>query len=218
MPVDTLYILAALPRTGSSLMVDIFQNAGIPTREIYANEKDDSPVWVADQIARGDVAGVKPIFQHFINKGMRPDIWFDKFRERANAKREIWVFMDRYDKIRQAMSYDRAHVLNEWVAFGEPAPYRSSLRTQVVEDRLAWMQREQLWWSAYFGTRGILPLRLYYEDWTKTPESIQANAQLLLGVTNRMFVTNGRMRRKQSGEDIEQHIQRLYQSQLEWLG
>ena len=215
--IDVLYILAALPRTGSGLMSDIFNGAGIPTREIYKTDQF-APKLAKTVRGAGDVIGIKPIFEHMLNRAIQPDKWLDLLIARIGARRNVWVYMDRHDKVRQALSYERAVLLKEWHSFDSVKSLNVKPRTLNVQQRLRWMQQEQLWWAAYFATRNITPRRLFYEDWTKDQDAIVGTAEELLHLSGHHYNGQGRMRRKQADSDVEPYVQQMYEDILRWDG
>ena len=211
----TLYILAALPRTGSSLLCDILANAGVHGGTVLGQHWEETTFQIAARMKEHAPVGViKPILQHMTRRECAPDVWLDRLRDQINAEREIWFFLDRYDKIRQAFSYERALVLDEWLAFDEPAAGFLHLDPTRTFNRMKWMFLEQRWWSAYFATRGLHPTRLFYEDWTATQDTVDCMGEQVLQQAGLSYV-KGRMRKKQAGEKLEFHVKAAYRATLE---
>jgi LPS sulfotransferase NodH len=79
------------------------------------------------------------------------------------------VYLDRHDILAQVVSSFRAHASGEWHRrTGQMAPPSEGLREKYDLPRmrvlLAFLEREKELWERFFSTSGLVPIRLFYED------------------------------------------------------
>ncbi|MHC5062244.1 MAG: Stf0 family sulfotransferase, partial [Planctomycetota bacterium] len=128
-----------------------------------------------------------------------------------------WFYLSRHDRVRQAVSYERALFLDEWLTYGEPKsgasmPYDPAQITNRINN----INYQHDWFTAFFNRHKLTPTRLFYEDLV---EDIPGTMEMIfdkLGVGQ--FVPSARHRNKQAHDDVEQHIQRYYNELAEWSG
>jgi LPS sulfotransferase NodH len=216
---DTLFILAALPRTGSSLLCDYLASAGIEGGTILGQHWGETVTQITERVNRHAPIGViKPIVQHMNRRELRPDKWLDALRSEIFPHREIWYFLDRRSKLRQVLSYERALVFDEWLSTGSPKRESLDYRYVALRDRWRWMAYEQLWWDSYFETRGIKPERLIYEDWSATPQTIEDTAYGMVSQASRFLSWSPSKRVKQSGQEVDELAVKWRRDILTWNG
>lgn len=90
----------------------------------------------------------------FLARGRHPDDALGPIR---------WVYVTRRDRVAQAVSWAKAQQTNRWASFqrGGLPPIYSRRR---IAARLRDIEAAERGWEQYFAERGIVPLRLAYEE------------------------------------------------------
>jgi LPS sulfotransferase NodH len=181
------YIVAATPRTGSSLLCEGLSATGVAGQPDEVFAPDFRHLWCGrwnlapnasfveyfrsatrhGTTANG-VYGMKIQWMHvpvlakdvsFIGEDV--DVLDALFPDAA------FVNILREDRRAQALSWHRAEITDEWWRFEDvpPAPQPSRpLDRYAVRTLEAEIDRQQSAWDAYFDERGIDPLRVVYEE------------------------------------------------------
>ena len=181
----TSYIVAATPRTGSTLLCE-----GLVASRVAGNPQEVfEPMWEAEWRAEVGVS-VDESYGHFIQAakcyGTRGDVYGVKiqwmqvaplarnsgFRGRPEDVLEhlfpgaLFVNIVRRDRLAQSLSWFRAQKTNEWWQRwpGAPPVKPPSLDPDRVRALMVGIDRQQSEWLRYFHQRGISALTVQYED------------------------------------------------------
>jgi LPS sulfotransferase NodH len=209
----TSYLICATPRSGSTLLCEALKNSGLAGRPEEYFQPDNEAFWKelwetsshADYVARvmkegttsNGVFGMKIMWGHV-------DDFVDKLRAIPGYKSlpvpELlstifphlhYIFMIRSDKVRQAISLEKAIQTNIWGVMNEispvskpsigsqpnilghhplawlyPSPSEAELHFDFayIQARLRHIESEEAAWEHYFAENGIAPFRVVYEE------------------------------------------------------
>jgi LPS sulfotransferase NodH/DNA-binding CsgD family transcriptional regulator len=180
----TSYIVAATPRTGSTLLCE-----GLVASRVAGNPQEVfEPMWEAEWRAEVGVS-VDESYGHFIEAakryGTRGDVYGVKiqwmqvaplarnsgFRGRPEDVLEhlfpgaLFVHTVRRDRLAQSLSWFRAIETNEWWRWASAPPVKPPhLDADRVRALMLEIDRQQSEWLRYFHERGITALTVEYED------------------------------------------------------
>ena len=186
------YIICALPRSGSSLLCiglrktkvagnpwEYFhartiqqglKSWGITTREEYLDKV------VEEECTPNGVFGVKIFWSEFSKLG-------GLLTTRLPDSR--YILLTRRDKIRQAISFDKALQTNVWAqGRDEDLPTHERLRFDFHRIRQLHHRivAHELAWTRYFARHGVTPLDICYEDFTDSLDETLRRIVSYLGV------------------------------------
>lgn len=88
----------------------------------------------------------------------------------------------RRDKLRQAVSYERAAQTKSWIS-DMPALAQAKYDWKAVYDRLLSILRDEAGWQAYFNSLGLDPLVIVYEDFNADADAVGQRCYKYLNVT-----------------------------------
>ena len=222
-----LLVLCSSARTGSSLICDYLLGGGIITSELWVFGKPKFiPHLTAPQIAKhlnkpndSGVRGINPIIHHLHSKNDNPNPaeWLWKVIAEFGVERTIWFYLSRYDVVRQAISYERAMHLGEWLTFGTPGSAdKMPYDPKQIANRISNINYQHDWWTAFFNHHNINPTRLFYEDLAADIPGTMNKIFKIVGAGE--FVPDAKHRKKQAHNDVESHIQRYYKELSGWSG
>lgn len=167
---DVLTILCSVRRSGTHLFNDLMRAAGAADiKEDYVNSKDLTPNDVVLKVRhRAQFApyygvDVKP--EHLTPQASSQAEYLDQFIRAFGASRVNYVFLERRDKVRQAVSSYRAQWRQQWLSYDAPElDYGVPYHADEITRHLDFVAKQWHWWYAYFDTRAISPYHIYYED------------------------------------------------------
>jgi LPS sulfotransferase NodH len=200
---ELAYMLATVPRTGSSFLSHVLWRTGCLGAPLeYLNFDKDGPYffahgaadqqdWLWRSVLRrrtspNGVFGVKCFPMqleelHQGNPGLLSRIWSTLLP--AGRPGRI-VYLGRRDRLAHAISYARATMSGIWrreqEAGGRPEPEYSAEALKTAEQ---WIDMQAAAWEQMFETLRIDPLRLWYEDVAADPEAAARQVADYLGVT-----------------------------------
>ena len=95
-----------------------------------------------------------------------------------------WVWLERRDKVAQAVSRHRAEASGNWHLGIEEAavPGVPVYDFEAIEAYRAAAEADAAEWRDWFGTRGLVPLRVYYEDLAADPVGEAGRVLAALGL------------------------------------
>jgi len=207
-------------------MCDFLGAAEIPTSElwVFQTKQHFDPPLTAKQIgehmpSRGHRArGLNPIIHHLHSKeDSNPARWLWTIIEHTACERVAWFYLDRYDRVRQAVSFERALYLQEWLSFDAPKDASDMPYDQKqITNRIEHLDYQARWWHSFFSIHDIDPIRLFYEDFVTDIPGTMRQVFYHIGIGE--WIPGVRHRQKQAHEDVEPHVQRYYQHLLMWKG
>lgn len=108
-----------------------------------------------------------------------------------------YIFMQRRDEIRQAVSLARAIQTDQW-GWEQPASRKPEYNFYHILDCLREINVQEKGWEMYFMERNITPFRVVYEELIADPESIVVNAMNYLGIaiTDGFVLPSPRLRKQ----------------------
>lgn len=203
-PPETFYMLATVPRTGSSFLSHLLWATGCLGAPIeYLNFDPAGPLFFAansaDEQARlwrsvlrrrtspNGVFGFKCFPMHLEalhenNPALLSALWAALLGGGRPAR---IVYLERRDRVAHAVSYARATMSGIWRKAQEEA--QGAARLDYSEEALAtagqWIEMQARGWEEMFANLRIEPLRLWYEDVAAAPEAAVARVADYLGVT-----------------------------------
>lgn len=229
LPVDTFYLIVGDMRTGTSLLCGMLEDtpeAGKPREYIHPywgwkESLDDYVDWIRhDQPGR--VVGIKMFWNHLAGLIDSGNGWLfdgssidhlDLLVRAMGARKTKWIFMTRNSKSRQAASVLRAETANRWscpageqrAAISLPRTAEAAARVEELKQSFLWSETE---WNRYFKARGIMPLRITYEQFTASELAIAETYRMVcsfLGVQpNEQPAVP---LKKQAGREVEEWIE-----------
>ena len=216
---QTLILLCTPRRCGSGLIRDYLVGNGIPMQE-FAHFGTNSARDIAQALNANDapIQGVKPVVLDMLKGDIKPaDKWFWRVLDGIDTGRRAWIYLDRRNHVRQAMSLIRSSQIGEGGVFdGKPIEANIPYPFRRLPNRIRIMDMERVWWSAFFDTYDIDPLVIYYEDLIADTTSTIKDVFDAIGLNRYSFDCKTRV--KQAGADIEPHIQEFYRTVLDWSG
>ncbi|MDE4912805.1 Stf0 family sulfotransferase [Methylobacterium sp. 092160098-2] len=120
-----------------------------------------------------------------------------------------YVFIQRKDRIRQAISYAKAVLSQEWIAienYSHPESGTINSNKIDVEGMLGNIDRENNDWLAFFSDKGIDPLIVFYEDVLENPQCEVDRIAQWLGVPSGQVDQSKVPLKRQSNEETEEII------------
>ena len=200
---EIAYLLATVPRTGSSFLSHVLWRTGClgaPLEYLnfdkdgpyfFAHQSPDEQDWIWRSVLRrrtspNGVFGVKCFPMqlealHQSNPGLLKAVWSTLLP--AGRPGRI-VHLARRDRTAHAISYARATLSGIWrkeqEADGRAEPAYSAEALRTAEQ---WIEMQNAAWEEMFASLGIAPLRLCYEDVAADPDAAARQVADHLGVT-----------------------------------
>lgn len=184
------YVLACVPRSGTTLMCELIRsirNAGRPGEYL----KHIRSIRNADQCLKehklgtlsslakvirtkgeaGGVIGVRifwpqvvEVMEYSTGLYANPLDFLDQILELISSAPRF-IFMDRKDKNRQAVSHYKGSVTGQWFVRGNEEIKREVDFDPIqIYDHKVQLLVQSAMWEQYFKTRHIIPLKIWYED------------------------------------------------------
>jgi LPS sulfotransferase NodH len=205
------YLICAVPRSGSYLLCEGLRNTGVaghPTEYFSSGYRDYwAPRWGTpgfdDYMRRAVQVGTTPNGVCGVKSHAGQ---FDYFARQASGKMPVphderpallerwlpalrYVRLRRRDAVRQAISYVKSIQSNIWWdADQPPAPYDAPRPEAVrfdyllIEASIRRLAEEDDRWTRYFGSTGIAPLCLDFEDVSSDPDAAVRAVLAFLGL------------------------------------
>jgi len=195
-PLGRVIVIAATPRTGSSLLVAGLNASGVVTsmtehlqspslaRHLGPHGRLRSRILGPDvAVSRASVGSIRRAISHLVADRRASDgtfgvkvMWsnFEEVLLRRGLDVEslggpvTWIRIRRGDRLRQAVSLERARRTGIW-RLGGPrigGELRSDLHFDAarITEELGIIEEYEAGWTAYFSERGISPLEVTYEE------------------------------------------------------
>jgi LPS sulfotransferase NodH len=179
------YIICATPRSGSYFLCDLLRSTGVLGRphEFFCGEamrRHGAPDYPDDpdrQIAAvrtygcsaNGIFGVKLLPSHLAGRSLS--------RIMTGLDGPVPVLLEREDLLGQAISQARAAQLHWFISNDEPR-----FDAGLIRDHLDLLVRSNASWRIYFARRGIVPLRLIYEDVVASPQDAVVKIAAAMGL------------------------------------
>jgi LPS sulfotransferase NodH len=172
------FLVCSLPRSGSSVLCDVLAStelAGVPTEFFDRNVMEEfRRIWRVDtfeeyvaallekKTSPNGVFGLKAHYHQLVESFGDTDL-------RTLLPNLRFVYINRSDHVRQAISFARATQTEQWTAAQAPsAP--AVYDAEQIRSLLDWIEREEVAWESYFA-RYPAPLhRIVYEDFVNAIE------------------------------------------------
>lgn len=164
------YFIACSPRSGSTFFCSTLHRTnflGYPDEyfnDVVTRNAGRMDPTILNQCIHAARDGVSPngICGIKLMIGKMPDIleriileeWFPEPK---------WIWLRRRDKLAQAISYDKAQQTNSWSSFQDPEKEPSYSR-ESISNRIAELEENDEWWTAYSKANSIKFLEVWYED------------------------------------------------------
>ncbi|WP_417478955.1 Stf0 family sulfotransferase [Maricaulis maris] len=192
------YAICLVPRSGSTYLTHLLKESGgfgfpdewmaIGTCEKEARESG-APDWdsllrriMARHASDNGVSGIELALAHLT--------WGRQATGRKALLDPAWTYfyLRRRNIVRQAISMHIAHqsgVLHSYQLDDDARKMRDAViyDTPAIRSWIKFLQDEELKWEREFGSLGIEPIRLYYEDITTRPERAVRLFSNVLGLT-----------------------------------
>jgi len=200
------YIIAASPRTGSNWLCHWLRscNAGTPREYLERYDHD----WFAHmwRASANGVLAVKIFWHHIAKINLHPAAYLNAHARLMEPLQ--WVFLDRKDKLRQAVSLQRVWAGGTWSQCrGERVDIPLEYNRQGIDNKIRYLQLLADNWRNYFQSRGIAPLEITYEDMCADEHGTVKRVLAHIGVGG-FHLVEARFQ-KQAGEDVERMV-RMY--------
>lgn len=216
---NKLFLLCATKRCGSGLLRDYLVGNGIPMKE-FPMFQAETAKGIAHEIinAPEPIVGVKPGVLDMLDRELPTAYeWFTTFLNHIEISgiEIVWAYMDRRSHVRQAMSMTRANHLGEGGIY-EPSSRRLNLTYSRgrIEGKMEMFRQQRVWWEAFFDRQDIDPFSIIYEDFRYDRPGFLKEIAHLLDVHE--FDLNVKLRIKQAGAGVEEHVQAYYDDVLSW--
>lgn len=230
------YMVCSTPRSGSSLLCELLQNtelAGCPEEYFLpSNEALWQRAWQTDTYQdylaavseRGTtvngVFGTKMMWRDlypFLAKARKAFVHetktdVDLLNTVFPNLRYIWI--QRRDKVRQAVSHAKARQTNVWAVRGDLSPQpaaKAIFSYEQIDFMVHEIEAQDVAWQRFFTQQHIKPLVITYEDFAGRSQEAVLEVLTYLGVAipSRVAIAPAHLK-KQADEESEQWIQRYY--------
>lgn len=185
-PVRRRYVIASVPRSGSSLLAHLLWETGVagapneylnPLQRRRFDERFGAlPVEVyVERLEKirttaNGVFGLK-IHRHHARRWVE-SLGLDLADLAPDAR---WVTTVRRDRVAQAVSLEIAHQTRRWAHRPEP-PHRQAVYDEhALRRRLRAIGRQISGWAEFFEAHRIVPLTVWYEDLVADPDTTLAS-------------------------------------------
>jgi trehalose 2-sulfotransferase len=180
---NTCYIICSAPRSGSHLLSYLLtdtQLAGTPQEYFNPWFMGDAKNEFPEKLVYGQshvdgliekytdangVFGMKAQFDQvidFVGLGRLESLF---------PTRLDYLFLQRRDKIGQAVSLARAEQTNQWMS-GHPVEREPQYNYFQIQSCLREIKLQEKGWEVYFLEKGLSPFRVVYEELVANPEPI----------------------------------------------
>jgi trehalose 2-sulfotransferase len=180
-PMRKSYIVASSPRSGSTYLCRLLGqsgllgapsevlNPGFDLRGFKNRFKVSSPAdYIAELIARrtakSGVFGLKAHFENF-------ESFLKEYPELLDVLSPVtYIYINRRDRVAQAVSMARALQTNQWSSQGEKGP-KPQLRydRELIANSMKEVELQDAGWLNWFKANKVTPFRLTYEDLLDDP-------------------------------------------------
>lgn len=232
----TSYLICATPRSGSFLLCEALKNTGLAGRPEEYFWRNDEPFWkerwgissYADYIAGAISQGTTPngVFGAKIMWGYFDD-FIGKLRSISGYENlpvaELlstifpnlhYIWITRRDKVRQAISHEKAVQTNVWAMTDETPPFAGELHFDFarIEAQVQLIESHEIAWQHYFAENGITPFTVIYEELVPAYEqtAIQILHELNIPTPEPLQFASRHMRR-QADALSEEWVQRYHE-------
>ncbi len=167
------YFLCATPRSGSAYLSHLLQQTGVmgcvdefvnaTTRKDW--EHDPGGYFerlIPTKMTNNGVFGIKVHFQEFAA------LYFSSLRERY-FKHARFLYIERGDKLAQAISFARAVRQNWWNSLESKPAEEPSYSFEEIQRALAFILAQREAWEYFFTAHAISPARVCYEQLLQHP-------------------------------------------------
>jgi LPS sulfotransferase NodH len=189
----TCYVICSAPRSGSHLLSHLMtdtQLAGYPQEHFNPWHMGDAKDAFPDKLVYD-----QSYVQGLIGKYTTPNgvfgtkAQFDQIANFVGLSRleslfptELrYLFVQRLDKVRQAVSLARAEQTDQWV-WDQPVKRAPEYNFYQIRCCLREIRLQEKGWEVYFVERGITPYRVIYEELVADPGRILLEALRFLNV------------------------------------
>ena len=192
---ETVYMLATVPRTGSSWLSHVLWQTGCLGAPLeYLNFDKGGPYFFAHKAPEEQLA----LWRSVQRRRTSPNgvFGFKCFLTELQALREEnpqllaavrprkVVYLARRDRIAHAVSYARARMSGIWRAEQErDGPPRLEYSQQALEMAEDALDAHAAGWEEMFRRLGVEPLRLWYEDALANPAEVADRIAAFVGVS-----------------------------------
>ncbi|HHJ16200.1 MAG TPA: hypothetical protein ENJ80_05825 [Gammaproteobacteria bacterium] len=175
--VQSTYLIASTPRTGSTLLADLLWStgkAGAPLEYLHDKHSlDYRDRWgfsSIEEYARmllrfrtsgNGVFGMKAHYHQLNNFGLD----FNSLEKLFHSPK--YLFVQRNDKLRQAISYVKAMQTRQWAASEGEVVHKGRYDYNEICNAVRLLAVEAESWKTYFSNNGISPLVIEYETFVK---------------------------------------------------
>jgi trehalose 2-sulfotransferase len=179
----TCYIICSAPRSGSNLLCYWLTDtglAGVPQEYFNPWFMGDAQNEFPEQLVYGQ-AHVEGLIKKYtsLNGVFGIKAQFDQVADFVGLSRLEslfptrleYVFIQRRDKIRQAVSLARATQTNQWI-WDHPLEREPQYNYDQLWACLREIRLQEKGWETYFMERGLQPLRVIYEELVADPEPV----------------------------------------------
>jgi LPS sulfotransferase NodH len=184
-------LVCGTPRAGSGLLCEALRNTGM------AGQPDDffEPETARTLAERWGERAPDRYLERALEEGSTPNAVFGArlslsglrtLRDQLDAlPRARYVWIARRDRLRQAISWERAEQSGTWARLaGERAPAvpRPSFDARAIARRLSEIETQEAAWRAWFEEAGATPIRVAYEDLAADYEGTARRVTRALGL------------------------------------
>jgi LPS sulfotransferase NodH/glycosyltransferase involved in cell wall biosynthesis/Flp pilus assembly protein TadD len=224
---EACYFVCATARSGSTLLCEALGNTGLAGEpaEFFDDELlrrlpgrfgvDDVRAYLAELVERtatpNGAFGAKvsyPALERLV-AALRPDS-LGSVLPGAH-----WVLVSRQDKVRQAVSWERALQTGVWSshdeAIGSARP-RPRFDADAIAARLAEIERLEACWERWFSESRVVPVRVTYEDLCADYEGIALSVLDRLGIDVGRVWFGPRRLARQADALTERWVERYHES------
>ena len=217
------------------MLCEALKNSGLAGRPEEYFWRDDERFWkerwqvssYADYLAGAIAQGTTPngvfgakimwgYFEDFVNK-LRAIPGYEELSV-ADLLSTVfpnlhYISITRLDKVRQAVSFEKAIQTNIWVTTEETAPFMGKLRFDFarIDALVHVIESHEAAWQHYFAENGIIPFTVIYEELVAAYEqtSVRVLHELNVPVPESLQFTPRRLK-QQADALSEEWIQRYY--------
>jgi len=121
---------------------------------------------VACRTSKNGVFGVKSHFHDF-------EAMLKKYPGMLDALAPVtYIFMDRRDKLAQAVSMARAMQTHSWISLAKPDLANLRYDRELISECLGKSEMQRIGWQRWFDARDINPFVVFYEDMMLNPAGV----------------------------------------------
>jgi trehalose 2-sulfotransferase len=130
----------------------------------------------ACRTSRNGVFGVKAHFRHF-------EVALREYPPLIEVMRDVkFVYINRRDKVAQAVSLARALQTGAWFTFSKADKFPLFYSREFIDECLEEVRRQALSWIMWFREHRVTPLTVHYESLLADPAATVANVASYVGV------------------------------------